>query len=176
MADFSTPLPQAEAAEAAVANSWKARLTTATRAIASLSVSFFDPRQFSRPASQAEWLVRVPANARHFAPVYACFFAPVMLHTMLSSTWYMLGSLLLCGLWCYAYGIKRGDEQVLGVPLPKLVSCSIASVLVMLLTGMVNALFYALLVFSLVGMPHASFHVGPTADALDTAEVQSLQP
>ena len=96
---------------------------------------------------------------------------------MLSSVWYMAGTLLLCGVWGYAYGIKHGEERLLGVPLPKMVSCSIASVLVMLLTGMVNALLYALLVYSVVGMPHASFHIGPIApDALDTTEMQTLQP
>ena len=178
MADFSTPLPQAGGAAAAadgtgVASGLVTKAKEAFSRLKVLSISFFNPLEFSRPASQAEWIARVSANAKHFALVYACFFAPVLIHTMMSSMWLRIGSLLICGMWGYAYGPKAADDQIFGVPFSKLTTCATATVLVMLISGMVNALFYATVLFSLIGMPHMSLHIAPTPGDV---EMQPLAP
>ena len=184
MADFTTPLPQAGATSnvGGVLGDLKGLLskewwTERARALTDLSRAFFNPLEFSRPASQSEWLARVPANAARFAPVYGCFFLPILLRTMLSSWWLRIGSLLLLSLWAYAYLLKK-EEAVLfvcGAPVPKVIACSVASVVVMLGTGMLNALIGALFVFSVVAMPHMSLHHAPSgADAMDAVELQTL--
>jgi len=182
MADFTTPLPQAGGAASSatgpglVARAKEMLPAYATR-IKALSTSFFNPLEFSRPTSQTEWVARVSANAFHFKLIYFCFFAPILVNTMMSSMWLQIGALVLCGAWGYAYGVRAADEQILGIPLSKSLTCSALSVLVMLLTGMVNALFYTLVLFSLVGMPHMSLHNMPSAaDALDAVEMQTLAP
>ena len=49
-----------------------------------------------------------------------------------------------------------------------------ASILIGLLTGMINALVYATILFACVTMPHMSFHVPASFDALDALELQTL--
>ena len=188
-ADFSAPLPQAVGAAGASdgvgglrsllaelfsREVWAERLAR----VAELSKSFFNPLEFSRPSSQAEWIQRVSSNASRFSLIYSLFFAPILLHTMLSSWWLRVGSLLLLGVWGYAYGVKK-DEAVLilcGVPLPKVVACSVGSVVIMLATGMLNALLGALVIFAIFGMPHLSLHQAPSgADAMDAVELQPIQ-
>ena len=192
MADFSTPLPQANAAAVTAATTsgdasgfmsyvkslcsrevWVER----TKNISSLSKSFFNPLEFSRPASQTEWIARVSANATRFSSIYFCFFLPILLNTMLSSWSLRIGSFFLVALWIYAYGYKK-DESVLmigGVPAPKIVACTVISILTMLITGMVNALFGAIVIFAIIGMPHMSLHMAPSvADAMDAIELQAI--
>lgn len=176
MADFSTPLPQAGAADTSTPDTWKGKLQAGFGRVRALSISFFNPLEFSRPASQADWIARVSGNASHFSPVYACFFAPVVLYTMMSSWWLCLGSLLVCALWGYAYILKASDAEIFRIPFSKFITCSVISVLCMLMTGMINALFYAIFLFSFVGFPHMSLHNLPGAvDALDVAELQPMQ-
>jgi hypothetical protein len=183
MADFTTPLPQAGAPSASSAgvsgliSRAREMLPAYVSRVKALSTSFFNPLEFSRPTSQADWVARVSANALYFKPIYACFLAPILVNTMMSSLWLQIGSLVLCAAWGYAYGVRAADEQILGIPLSKFLTCSALSVFIMLLTGMINALFYTLVLFSLVGMPHMSLHNLPSAaDALDAVEMQTLAP
>ena len=192
MADFSAPLPQANTGAPTATSAdvtgflsyvkslfsreiWVTRMKN----VASLSKSFFNPLEFSRPASQTEWIARVSANATRFSSIYFCFFLPILLNTMLSSWSLRIGTFALVSLWLYAYGYKK-DESVLmigGVPAPKIVACTVISVLVMLITGMINALFGAIVVFAIIGMPHMSLHMAPSvADAMDAIELQAIAP
>ena len=187
-ADFSAPLPQAVGAAGASdgvgglrsllaellsREVWAERLAR----VAELSKSFFNPLEFSRPTSQADWISRVSGNASRFASIYFLFFLPILLRQMLSSWWLRIGSLLLLALWAYGY-IHKKEESVLilcGVPLPKVMACSIGSVIIMLMTGMLNALIGALMLFALIGMPHMSLHIAaPSADAMDAVELQAI--
>lgn len=95
---------------------------------------------------------------------------------MLSSLWLRIGSIALCAIWFYAYGVKKEDTMisVFGITLPKVMVCSAASVIIMLTTGMLNALLGALLLFSLIGMPHMSLHTAPAGDAIDALELQPV--
>ena len=187
MADFSAPLPQAGGAapaddagatsasmcaKALDRNEWRSAFARAKV----LSRSFFDPREFSRPASQADWLERVSVNAAHFKMLYALVFLPVLVHTMLSSMWLRLGSCILVVLWGYAlrttgplnvFGWEVSAGQKLYVLVP-------VSVVIGLLTGMINALVYATVIFACVTMPHMSFHEPARLDALDALELQTL--
>ena len=189
MADFSTPLPQAIPGAAATSSGdakgfveylksflvkdlWVEKITQ----ISSLSKSFFNPLEFSRPTSQTDWIGRVSTNGSRFAPIYVCFFLPILIHSMMSTLWLRVGSLVLLALWLYAYGYKK-DESVLiiaGVPAPKVIACSVVSIVVMLATGMLNALMGAMFLFALVGMPHMSLHNAPTSDAMDAVELQAI--
>merc|ERR1719231_1606307 len=95
---------------------------------------------------------------------------------MMSTLWLRVGSIVLLALWLYAYGYKK-EETVLiiaGVPLPKIIACSAISVVVMLATGMLNALIGALFLFALIGFPHMSLHMAPLADAIDAVELQAI--
>ena len=165
MADFSAPLPQAGGAapaddagvtsasmcaKALDRNEWRSAFTR----VKVLSRSFFDPREFSRPASQADWLERVSVNAAHFKMLYALIFLPVLVHTMLSSMSLRLGSCVLVVLWGYAlrttgplnvFGLEVSAGQKLYVLVP-------VSVVIGLLTGMINALVYATVIFACVTM------------------------
>ena len=187
MADFSAPLPQAGGAapaddagatsasmcaKALDRNEWRSAFTR----VKVLSRSFFDPREFSRPASQADWLERVSVNAAHFKMLYALIFLPVLVHTMLSSMSLRLGSCVLVVLWGYAlrttgplnvFGLEVSAGQKLYVLVP-------VSVVIGLLTGMINALVYATVIFACVTMPHMSFHEPARLDALDALELQTL--
>ena len=188
MADFSAPLPQAgggaapaDAAAATTAsmctkaldrNAWSASFTR----VKVLSRSFFDPREFSRPASQADWLERVSVNAAHFKMLYALVFLPVLVHTMLSSRWLRMGSCILVVLWGYALR-TTGPLNVCGMEVSagqKLYVLVPLSVVIGLLTGMINALVYATVIFACVTMPHMSFHEPARFDALDALELQTL--
>ena len=83
---------------------------------------------------------------------------------------------MVCALWSYAYIIKAKEDMIFGVPFSKFITCSGASVILMLLTGMVNALFYAFVLFSLIGLPHMSLHTLPAAaDAIDALEIETFQ-
>ena len=187
MADFSAPLPQAggaapvdaggatSASMCAKALDRKAWSASFTR-VKVLSRSFFDPREFSRPATQADWLERVSVNAGHFKMLYALVFLPVLVHTMLSSRWLRMGSCILVVLWGYAlrttgplnvFGMEVSAGQKLYVLVP-------LSVVIGLLTGMINALVYATVIFACVTMPHMSFHEPARFDALDALELQTL--
>ena len=193
MADFTTPLPQAGGASATFGDSdgsllggLKALFAFVTSRelwmgyasqIMSDSKSFFNPAEFSRPASQTEWVARVSMNSTRFRLMYFCLFLPFLLNTMLSTWWLRIGSFTLLALWAYAYGVKKDDASltVAGVALPKTMAVGSISVLVMLVTGMLNALIGALLLFSLIGMPHMSLHQAPTAaDAIDALELQPV--
>ena len=194
MADFSQPLPQAAGTNAnttAGSTLSVAGLMELLKGLVSQSAwssllgrfkaeakSFFNPLEFSRPATQAEWIGRVTANASAFKLVYGIFFLPVLVSTMMSSMWLRIGSLAIIGMWGYAYGLKKEQTtlEFFGVSLPKVIACSSVSVFVMLLTGMINALFYALVLFAVVGMPHMSLHNVPaaTSDSLDPIELQPL--
>mmetsp|Transcript_43370 Transcript_43370/g.113998 ORF Transcript_43370/g.113998 Transcript_43370/m.113998 type:complete len:183 (-) Transcript_43370:309-857(-) len=174
--DFSipigSPMPGAPAE-----SSRQAKIKGALMHLKSASASFFNPREFSRPASQSDWIARVTANARAFSSVYALLFTPILINTMMSSNMLCLGSLVIFGLWGYAYWVKAEDEYLFGIPFSKFLTCAAVSVLVMLLTGMLNALISCAFLFSLVAMPHLSFHAVPgTADAMDAQEMQSLSP
>ena len=188
MADFSQPLPQAGGAQPAadteasgsmlrsmLGKAWW--LATLSR-VKVLSRSFFNPMEFSRPESQADWLNRVSVNAAHFKPIYALVFLPVLVHTFLSSFWLRIGAVVLALLWGYGFGVK-GDSplNVFGFELKareKLYFLVPASLLVGLLTGMINALVYATVLFACVTMPHMSFHKAASFDALDALELQTL--
>lgn len=187
MADFTTPLPQAvpsaATTEAAGFVAWLRSLFSKEAAMArmsqvmALSKSFFNPLEFSRPTSQGDWMLRVSANASRFAPIYMCFFVPIMINSMMATLWLRVGALVLCALWLYAYGYKK-EETVLivfGMPAPKVVVVATFSIIVMLATGMLNALTGAVFLFALVGMPHMSLHVAPSAaDAVDAIELQAV--
>jgi len=180
-ADFSTPLPQASPAPDVTTGSLRALISKAAwlstlSKLKAISGSFFNPLEFSKPASQAEWLMRVSANAKRFKLMYGVIFLPVLISTMLSSYFRIVGVLLILGLWFYAYGIKRGDAplEMFGFPVPKVIACSVSSVLIMLFSGMVNGLLYALVLFAVVAMPHMSFHIAADGDALDAVELQGL--
>ena len=141
-------------------------------------VELLNPLEFSKPESQADWLNRVSANAAHFKPIYALIFLPVLVHTMLSSFWLRVGSVILLVLWGYAFGLM-GDAplKVFGFELKareKLYFLVPASLVIGLLTGMVNALVYATVLFACVTMPHMSFHIPASFDALDALELQTL--
>lgn len=192
MADFTTPLPQAVGSDSSLSSSeasgflsyvkslfdrelWMNRAKT----VVSLSKSFFNPLEFSRPSSQTEWVARVSANASRFAPIYFCCFLPILLNTMLSSWSLRIGSFVLIALWLYAYGYKKDDTVLViaGVPAPKIIACSVISIVVMLVTGMINALFGAIVIFAIVAMPHMSLHLAPSmGDALDAIELQAIAP
>ena len=79
MADFSTPLPQAAGAAASQSDS-TGGLVAMLKSVANkdlwmglgvkvlaLSKSFFNPAEFGRPASQADWIARVSSNAKRFS-------------------------------------------------------------------------------------------------------------
>ena len=187
MADFSAPLPQAggaapvdaggatSASMCAKALDRKAWSASFTR-VKVLSRSFFDPREFSRPATQADWLERVSVNAGHFKMLYALVFLPVLVHTMLSSRWLRIGSCILVALWGYALR-TTGPVNVCGMEVSagqKLYVLVPLSVVIGLLTGMINALVYATVIFACVTMPHMSFHEPARFDALDALELQTL--
>lgn len=194
VADFSTPLPGSVQQTASVGQGGSALSNliellkgfispAAWASVASriqfLAGSFFNPREFSRPASQAEWVSRVTANASHFKLIYGLFFLPLLLQTMLSSFWLQMGSIALICVWGYGYGIKKEESSlpVFGVPFPKVIVCASTSVVVMLITGMLNALLYAIFLFAVIGMPHLSLHnlpVNSAADALDAVEMQAF--
>ena len=187
MADFSTPLPQAGGAAAAATGDTKAS-SSCTKVfnkqtwivgfgkVKVLSRSFFNPMEFSKPGSQADWLERVSVNASHFKLMYALIFLPVLVHTMLSSMWLRIGSCVLILLWAYAllkadtmtvFGVELRDREKLYVLVP-------LSVVIGLMTGMINALLYATVLFACVTMPHMSFHTPARFDALDALELQNL--
>merc|ERR1711918_227575 len=115
------------------------------------------------------WLGRVSVNASHFKLMYALIFLPVLVHTMLSSMWLRVGSCVLVLLWAYAllkadtmtvFGVEPRDREKLYVLVP-------LSVVIGLMTGMINALLYATVLFACVTMPHMSFHTPARFDALD---------
>ena len=187
MADFSTPLPQATAAAAqdAPAGSWFATalskdawLGTLGR-VKVLSRSFFRLSEFSKPESQADWLHRVSVNAHTYKVMYSLVLLPVLVYTMLSSMWLRIGTVVLVALWGYAFMYKNGE-----VPLScfgfefkareKLYVLVPASIIVGLVTGMLNALISAAIIFALVTLPHMSFHAPASFDALDALELQTL--
>lgn len=194
MADFTTPIPGSTGAVAAAAATtgsegvaggllsalkklftqelWKELFNRLARD----SRSFFNVYEFSRPASQGEWITRVSGNASRFAFMYGLFFLPIMLHTMNSSWSLRIGSLAVAGVWGYAYGMRPDDATItcFGISLPKVVVCACVSVVVMLLTGMLNALIGALFVFSVVAMPHMSLHTAAGGDAIDALEMQPV--
>lgn len=193
MADFTTPIPGSRGgagpAVQTVGDGGSAGLIDALKQLANrdmwLSIvtrlahdskSFFNPAEFSRPSSQGDWIARVSSNASRFAYMYTLFFLPIMLRSVLSSLWLRLGAIAVAGVWVYGYGVKRADEVLVcfNVPLPKVLCCACLSVLIMLLTGMLNALIGALLVFSIVGMPHMSLHMAPGSDAIDAIELQPV--
>ncbi len=179
MSDFSTPLPQASGGlQATDALGRRERIKRALMHFKKAAFSFANPYEFSNPSSQGEWIARVRANSKHFAAVYGVLFAPFLLHMMTSDMWLQIGAAVLGGVWIYGYWLKADDEQLCGVPLSKFWTCLALSFVVMLLTGMLNALLTAMLMFSLVAMPHMSFHVaaGASADALAQEEMQTLAP
>ena len=95
----------------------------------------------------------------------------------MSSLWLRIGSVVLLLVYAYAFVYKK-EESVLivgGIPMPKVMASSVAAVLVMLATGMLNALIGAVFLFALVGMPHMSLHHLPSgADAMDSVELQAI--
>ena len=188
MADFSQPLPQAGggsagAADAAPSTSIscsklldKQTWITGFGKVKVLSRSFFNPGEFSKPASQADWLERVSVNAGHFKLLYALIFLPILVHTMLGSMWLRIGSGAMVLLWGYALlrpepikacGLELRDREKLYVLVP-------LSLLIGLMTGMINALLYATVLFACVTMPHMSFHNPARFDALDALELQAM--
>ena len=187
MADFSTPLPQAGGAAPTKATGAgaasictqaldKKAWSNSFARVKVLSRSFFNPMEFSRPSSQADWLERVSVNASHFKLLYALIFLPVIVHTMLSSMWLRIGSCILAALWGYTLA-KTGTATLCGMELrdrEKLYVLVPLSVVIGLLTGMVNALVFATLIFACVTMPHMSFHEPARFDALDALELQTL--
>ena len=81
---------------------------------------------------------------------------------------------MVVGLWGYAYGLKKEESTLFGLPLPKLVVCGSATAVIALLTGMLNALIGSLILFALFGLPHASLHTASSADAIDALELQPV--
>jgi len=67
------------------------------------------------------------------------------LYTLLSSWWLCIGAFAICGTWGFAYGMRReaASLDIAGVPVPKPLACGGASLLLMLLTGMISAFAYA---------------------------------
>lgn len=148
----------------------------ATR-LRALLKSAINPLEFSRP-TQATVLMRIVANARAFWPVYvACVVAPMLLWTLLSSTWLFAGALLMFGLWAYAYVVKKDAPMLdlLGVPVPKMVACGGGSLLIMLVTGMISAFVWAVALGATLALPHMILHNG-APEATTEEEMQTLQP
>ena len=182
MADFSAPLPQAMSAEAGGISGALTRLLNRelwgalASQILGLSKSFFNPVEFTRPSNQAEVVARIYANANRFSLLYGIFFLPVLLHQVFSSTFLVMGSLVIVGTWGYSYGLKREDTTIsaFGIELPKMIACVAVTVVIVLLTGMLSALLGAIFLFSLVGLPHMALHSASAADAMDALELQPV--
>jgi len=137
-----------------------------------------DLREFSRP-SQPEALLRIPANARVFWPIYtALAILPMLLYTLLSSHWLFTGSLMIGAMWAYAYLLKSEAPSlnIFGMPIPKALACGVFSLLVMLITGMLSAFLWAVVFGLLLALPHMVLHKVPSPETLAEEEMQSLQP
>lgn len=192
MADFTEPLPQAATASEAppIGSRVRALLTRqfwveaaeglkgarATR-LWYLVKSAINPLEFSRP-TQAAVLMRIAANARAFWPVYvAVVMLPMLLWTLLSSTWLFAGTMLMIAIWTYAYFVRKDAPMLdlLGVPVPKMVACGGGSLLIMLVTGMISAFVWAVALGAAVALPHMVLHNG-APEATAEEEMQTLQP
>lgn len=146
-----------------------------------LARSAFNPLEFSRPASQAEWLQRVRTNGLHFKQLYAIVFLVCLVYTILSSPLLLFGMLMLAGAWLYAFVLQPPEAvlEVFGFQLTrrnKLLVLVPFSILVVTLTGMINSLLYVLVLSSIVSLPHASLHVPAEFDELDALELEGLAP
>jgi len=193
MADFNTPLPQASAVSDApsIAASLKSMLTRefwvgiadsfrdgrAAR-LKGLLRSSVNPLDFSRPG-QAEVLQRISANTRVFWPVYAAVvMVPTLVWTLLSSPWLFVGTGVMGAIWTYGYVLKKEAPMlnICGVPIPKLVACGSASLLIMLVTGMISAFLSAAAFGTLLALPHTILHNVPAPELTNDDEMAALQP
>uniref|UniRef100_A0A6U8Q8C9 PRA1 family protein n=1 Tax=Emiliania huxleyi TaxID=2903 RepID=A0A6U8Q8C9_EMIHU len=95
--------------------------------------------------------------------------SPQALYTLLSSWWLCIGAFAICGTWGFAYGMRReaASLDIAGVPVPKPLACGGASLLLMLLTGMISAFAYAAVLGAVVALPHAALHKVPEAGGFD---------
>ena len=126
MADFSAPLPQAaggsggelKSAGAALralitrefwASAYASLQSERVARLKALAKSCINPLEFSKPATSAEAMARVVANARAFLPVYVgAVVLPLMIFTLLSSWWLFLGGIAI---WSARALSSRRDRQ-----------------------------------------------------------------
>ncbi len=139
-----------------------------------------NPRTFSKPESREVWLQRVRANYWQYRSLYTILFAVVLVYTVLSSPLLLLGLAMVAGAWAYAFVIKSPESpiEVFGVELrsrQKLMALAPFTLLVVVLTGMINSLIWVLVLTFVLALPHASFHEVPEMDALDALELEGLQ-
>lgn len=145
-----------------------------------LGRTFFNPRAFSKPADRTEWLSRVRLNASHYWNVYSVLFGGVVVYTVLSSPWFLLGMAMMAGAWAYAFVVTGPDMPltVMGFELrrkEKFLVLGPFSLLVVALCGMINSIIYAVFLAGFISLPHASFHEPAELDALDALELDGLQ-
>mmetsp|Transcript_34356 Transcript_34356/g.110362 ORF Transcript_34356/g.110362 Transcript_34356/m.110362 type:complete len:129 (+) Transcript_34356:382-768(+) len=110
------------------------------------------------------------SNGFKFLPIYTVAVGvPLALYTLLSSWWLCIGAFAICGTWGFAYGMRReaASLDIAGVPVPKPLACGGASLLLMLLTGMISAFAYAAVLGAVVALPHAALHKVPEAGGFD---------
>ena len=90
-------------------NAWSASFTRVK------VLSFFNPRELSRPASKADWLQCVSANASHFEKLYALIFLLVLVYTMVVPMWLVSSRtwIHILGSVCYFIHRERfGDSPI----------------------------------------------------------------
>ena len=95
-------------------NAWRASFTRAK------VLSFFNPREFSRPTSKADWLERMSANAIHFEKLYALklIFLLVLVYTMVSPMWMVSSTTWLNMQVIICSALYRGRFGALCLPTP----------------------------------------------------------
>jgi len=145
-----------------------------------LSRSFFNPLEFSKPPDRAQCLHRIQVNAAHYKAIYGLVVITCLVYTILSSPLLLLGLALMLAAWLYAFVLNPADATitVCGQELrrrEKFVLLIPFSLLVVLVTGLINSLFSVLMFSALIAVPHASFHECGELDALDALELQGLQ-
>lgn len=145
-----------------------------------LGRTFLNPTAFSKPADRTEWLQRVRANFSHYKKIYALVFIAVLLYTVLSSPWVLIGLGLLAGAWAYCFVLVSPDTplEIAGFELrrrEKLFVLVPFSVFVVAFCGLINSLIYVVFLSGLISLPHASFHEVAELDALDALELEGLQ-
>jgi len=145
-----------------------------------LARTFFSPRAFSKPQTRTEWIGRLQMNAKHYWNIYMTLFLVVLVYTVLSSPWFLMGIALICGSWAYAFVLTSPDTalEVAGFELrrrEKLLVLVPFSLLVVALCGMINSIIYVGFLTGFLALPHASFHEPAEFDALDALELEGLQ-
>mgnify|MGYP001984388990 FL=1 len=145
-----------------------------------LSRSFLDPRAFSKPESWQEALARARHNAYQYYIFYAAAVLAVLLYTILSSPWLIVGVSLLSGAWFYSFVVLGADAPLVacGMKLErreKLLVLVPFSALVVAITGLIGSLLWAIIASFVVTIPHATMHQVTELDALDALELEGLQ-